>query len=178
MSVKLVILGMLKQGPQYGYELKHRIEEEMGDWTSIAFGSIYFALKKLTEEKCIRQAGHEQPGSRPSRIIYEITEEGESRFFELLNETWESEQRQFFPLDIGLFFSTYLEKNRRLEIINGKIKKIEYALKYINAHKEEELEKPEVPEEAGVIFSHSIYHLNAEYSWLKELAEKIKTEVK
>jgi Fe2+ or Zn2+ uptake regulation protein len=50
MSVKLVILGLLRERPLYGYEIKQIIEEHMGDWTSIAFGSIYFALDKLAKE--------------------------------------------------------------------------------------------------------------------------------
>jgi len=50
MSVRLVILGLLCDRPLYGYEIKQIIEEHMGDWTSIAFGSIYFALDKLAEE--------------------------------------------------------------------------------------------------------------------------------
>jgi len=49
MSTRLVILGLLRERPLYGYEIKHVIEDHMGDWTSIAFGSIYFALGKLTE---------------------------------------------------------------------------------------------------------------------------------
>ena len=49
MSVRLVLLGLLHERPLYGYEIKQIIEEHMGDWTSIAFGSIYFALDKLAE---------------------------------------------------------------------------------------------------------------------------------
>ena len=34
----------------------------MGDWTSIAFGSIYFALRKLAEEGFIRDPSLPQSG--------------------------------------------------------------------------------------------------------------------
>ena len=59
MSVRLVLLGLLLDGPKYGYELKHIIEDHMGDWTSIAFGSIYFALDKLSKEEFIEKVGVE-----------------------------------------------------------------------------------------------------------------------
>ncbi len=50
MSTRLVILGFLRERSLHGYEIKQLIEDRMGDWTSIAFGSIYFALSKLAEE--------------------------------------------------------------------------------------------------------------------------------
>ena len=62
MSTRLVILGLLRDRPLYGYEIKHIIEEHMGDWTSIAFGSIYFALNKLAEEDFIEKTGTTQEG--------------------------------------------------------------------------------------------------------------------
>ena len=94
MSVKLAILGMLKKGPVHGYELKSSIEKEMGDWTSIAFGSIYFALKKLTENNFVEQLDKMQFGNRPSRIIYKITDKGEKEFIRLLRELMGKKKRK------------------------------------------------------------------------------------
>ena len=67
MSVRLVILGMLQWGEMHGYELKQHIERKMGDWTSIAFGSIYFALRKLSDEGLVERTEEERHGNRPSR---------------------------------------------------------------------------------------------------------------
>ena len=88
MSTRLVMLGLLRERPLYGYEIKHIIEEHMGDWTNIAFGSIYFALGKLAEEGFIEQVAVEQEGRRPSRSVYQITEEGRDEFLRLLREVW------------------------------------------------------------------------------------------
>lgn len=173
MSVKLVLLGMLRSGPQYGYELKHRIEDEMGDWTSIAFGSIYFALKKLTEESCVKQTGEEQHGNRPSRIIYEITEKGNREFRNLLLKVWTEEDRQYFPFDIGLYFMKELPQKTCLEILRGRIEGISHALEHLKNHRAEELQHPYVPAHAEAIFSHSLHHLDAELKWLKETEKKL-----
>jgi DNA-binding PadR family transcriptional regulator len=88
MSTRLVILGLLRDQPLHGYEIKQIIEEHMGDWTSIAFGSIYFALGKLSEEGLIEMAVTEKKGNRPSRSVYQITESGRSEFLRLLKEVW------------------------------------------------------------------------------------------
>ena len=173
MSVKLVLLGMLKRGPQHGYELKAHIEQEMGDWTSIAFGSIYFALKKLTKEGCVRQSGQEQQGNRPSRIIYEITPEGEKEFHSLLLKTWSVNDRQYFPLDIGLYFMNELPAGKLMELLRDKITDAEYSLKYLKQHRDASLADPYIPAHADAIFSHSLHHLEAELAWLKEVEQKI-----
>ncbi|PKO14362.1 MAG: hypothetical protein CVU39_15105 [Chloroflexi bacterium HGW-Chloroflexi-10] len=55
MIVRLVILGLLRDRPLYGYEIKQVIEEHMSDWTSIAFGPIYFALDKLVEKGFVKK---------------------------------------------------------------------------------------------------------------------------
>ena len=68
MSTRLVILASLRDQPLHGYEIKQIIEEHMGDWTNIAFGSIYFALGKLAEEGMIEKIATEKEGNRPSRI--------------------------------------------------------------------------------------------------------------
>ena len=41
MSTRLVMLGLLRERPLYGYELKHIIEDHMGDWTNIALSLIH-----------------------------------------------------------------------------------------------------------------------------------------
>ena len=104
MSVRLVLLGLLHERPLYGYEIKQIIEEHMGDWTSIAFGSIYFALDKLSEEKLVEKVSVEQSGNRPSRIIYQITPTGEEEFLQLLRESWQNIEREYYEVDICLFF--------------------------------------------------------------------------
>ena len=102
MSTPLVILGLLRERPLYGYEIKHIIEDRMGDWTNIAFGSIYYALDKMAEEHLIEKVGTEQEGGRPSRTVYGITAAGREEFLRLLCEVWREVERHTFTFDIGL----------------------------------------------------------------------------
>ena len=173
MSVKLVLLGMLKRGPLHGYELKNRIEQQMGDWTAIAFGSIYFALKKLTEEGFVIQSGTEQQGNRPSRIVYEITDEGREEFQRLLVKTWKDDPRVFFSFDIGLYFLRELEPGQGMRLLQERIGETEKRLSYLRRHRDEEMSNPHIPPEARLIFSHSLHHLEAELAWLREAEELI-----
>lgn len=173
MSTKLVLLGLLKEKPLYGYELKQIIEEHMGDWTNIAFGSIYFALAKLNEDGFVEKLSEEKVGNRPSRSIYKITEKGEKEFISLLRETWQKFDRTYYALDIALAFSKALSKNEIKEFINNRINKLEELLNHLYEHKKEQLIRKEVPKTAKAVFSHTEYHINAELNWLKELLKDI-----
>ena len=43
----LIILGILKDGPRHGYEIKKLIKEELGIFTSSENKSIYYPLQVL-----------------------------------------------------------------------------------------------------------------------------------
>ncbi len=169
MSTRLAILGLLKDKPLYGYELKKIIEMNMGDWTSIAFGSIYFALKKLREEGLVEIESEEAVGNRPSRSIYKITDMGRASFTALLREVWQNYEREYFSLDIALAFSGELPVLEIEKYVNKRINILENIAKHLAHHKEEQLAKPGIPGMAKAVFSHSEYHVRAELEWLKSL---------
>ena len=174
MSTRLVILGMLRKEPLHGYELKRIIEESMGDWTNIAFGSIYFALSKLTAEGLVEQVATEQDAGKPSRRIYGITEAGHSEFFRLLEALWSSRERVLQPLDIGLYFMDSLSSEKRLNLVEARIRMAEKALEYVAGHQKEQCERADMPPVAGAIFSHSLHHPQAELAWLRELEASVR----
>ncbi len=45
--LELAILGVLKEQPLHGYELKKRLADALGPLSSVSFGSLYPALKRL-----------------------------------------------------------------------------------------------------------------------------------
>lgn len=174
MSVRLVLLGFLRGKPLHGYELKQMIERVMGDWTSIAFGSIYFALKKLTEEGFVEKIGSEQEGGRPSRTIYAITENGRREFSRLLREVWGALEQQYYEIDIGLSFMSALKPGEAEEYLRKRIGGLAKKLEYLDSHQAEELADGRVPKQtAQSVFGHHRAHLKAELSWTKDLLSKV-----
>jgi DNA-binding PadR family transcriptional regulator len=173
MSVRLVILGLLRERPLYGYEIKQVIEEHMSDWTSIAFGSIYFALDKLSEEQFVEKFGVEQEGKRPSRTVYQITDTGRAEFLRLLREVWNELEHQYFTLDVGLAFIEALPMNEIKGYLGRRIAQLEGILEYLNSHQQEELAGQEVPCSAVAIFDHSRVHYQAELNWTRDLLAQV-----
>jgi DNA-binding PadR family transcriptional regulator len=174
MSTRLVILGMLRGRPLHGYELKQNIEEQMGDWASIAFGSIYFALDKLEAEGFIAKAAVEQQGERPVRTVYQITPAGEVEFMSLLRKTWSQVDWPHYDLDIALFFMQNLSRDEIAGYLRARIAGKESALQSLAQHEGETMQDPHVPGFARAIFDHSRVHLQAELDWTRALLEKVK----
>jgi DNA-binding PadR family transcriptional regulator len=171
----LVILGFLRGRPLYGYEIKQMIEHVMGDWTNIAFGSIYFALKKLAEEKFVEKVGTEQEGGRPSRTIYQITDAGREEFMRLLRKMWDTVERQTFDFDIGLSFMSSLPLDEAKGYLQKRVTHLEHTLQYLEAHQAEELaDTDHVPTHlASTVFDHHRRHLQVELDWTRELLQNV-----
>lgn len=173
MSVRLVILGLLRQRPLYGYEIKQVIEDHMGDWTSIAFGSIYFALDKLADDGLIEKTSVEQEGKRPSRSVYQITDAGRDEFMRLLRENFQQIERQYFSIDICLFFVESLPIGEVKKYLHIRQTALQHALDHIQNHRTEQLALPYVPRLAAAIFDHTVIHTQAELTWVTDLLGKI-----
>jgi DNA-binding PadR family transcriptional regulator len=169
----MVILGLLRERPLYGYELKQIIEEHMGDWTSIAFGSIYFALDKLTDEKFVEKVGVERKGKRPSRCVYQITRAGRGEFTRLLRESWQTFGQQYFELDICLLFLNDLPAKEVIGYLRRRQTILKGVLDHLKTHRAEQLKLPQVPKYAAAIFDHSTLHTQAELSWVNDLLKKL-----
>jgi DNA-binding PadR family transcriptional regulator len=178
MSTRLVILGFLRGQPLYGYEIKRMIEQVMGDWTNIAFGSIYFALKKLAEEGFVEKVGTEQEGGRPSRTVYQITAAGREEFLRLLREVWDSVERQTFAFDIGLSFMSALPMEEVRGYLRKRVTHLEHVLQYLEAHQAEQLADEHVPDRlASAVFEHHRRHLQAELDWTRDLLQSVEQRV-
>jgi DNA-binding PadR family transcriptional regulator len=60
--VELAILGLLKESDLHGYELKKRLGEALGAFSSVSFGSLYPALARLESAGAVR-AIEVEPGA-------------------------------------------------------------------------------------------------------------------
>ena len=82
--IELPILGLLKDAPLHGYELKRRLQTLVGYFGSASYGSLYPMLRKLEERGHVTRTVEEQRG--PERIVYRITQQGEARLLELMHD--------------------------------------------------------------------------------------------
>ncbi len=61
--LELAVLGLLKEQPLHGYELKKRLAETLGSFWGVSFGSLYPALRRLERSGSIEVVA--TPGTGP-----------------------------------------------------------------------------------------------------------------
>ena len=140
--LELAILGLLKEQDHHGYELKKRLAETLGPWSSASFGSLYPALRRLEAAGAVKaveahetrraipmtgslggelaafRARHATSGrvSGRTRKVYGITDKGEHLFEELLaadNEASDDER----TFQLKLAFARHLSPDARLGLL-------------------------------------------------------------
>ncbi|WP_298704354.1 PadR family transcriptional regulator [uncultured Veillonella sp.] len=79
--IELLVLGLLTQKNQYGYE----IVDTISDYVEMSEGSIYPLLKRLQKDDLV-DTYWEESVSGPPRKYYRITEEGTKSYRHMLME--------------------------------------------------------------------------------------------
>lgn len=122
--LETAILGLLKEAPLHGYELRKRLNALLGAFRALSYGTLYPALKSLLAEGLIREAGHADGPAPPlagkrARIVYELTAEGKERFNSLVREpgpsAWEDD-----TFDVHFAFFARTDAATRLQILEGR----------------------------------------------------------
>jgi DNA-binding PadR family transcriptional regulator len=111
-----VILGMVRQEPRSGYEIKALVDNSTRFFWAASYGQIYPELKRLSEGGLI--VGSDSPTGGRRRTVYAITEDGEEEL-----RGWLRQAPQTFEMrDEGLlklFFAAALPREEALEILRA-----------------------------------------------------------
>jgi DNA-binding PadR family transcriptional regulator len=85
-KVEVVVLGLLAEGPLYGYDLLERFRtRSMGFWVEIGKASVYQVLRRLERDGLINGRSQDGPEG-PDRRVYRITRAGRDRLTSGLSE--------------------------------------------------------------------------------------------
>ena len=69
----IVLLSLLAEQPRHGYDLDRVIEQRgYRQWTSLAFSSVYYLLKRLSERGLLES----DEGSQGRRTVFRVTDAG------------------------------------------------------------------------------------------------------
>ena len=100
---ELILLGLLHERPQHGYEIKKKIHEILFLFAGVDAKSVYYPLAVLEKRGFVLKTAGRQ-GTRPRRFVYYLTPKGTARFKELLAESFLDFKRPQFSLDLSLYF--------------------------------------------------------------------------
>ncbi|MEU0559133.1 PadR family transcriptional regulator [Dactylosporangium sp. NPDC006015] len=85
-----MIMGLISYlQPVHGYDIRKELTSwNVESWANVQPGSIYHALRKLTEEGLLEPVDTEQVDGRPARTRYQLTKAGEVEYQAMLRRYW------------------------------------------------------------------------------------------
>ena len=111
-----VILGMVRDGPRSGYEIKALVDGTTRFFWAASYGQIYPELKRLSEAGLVE--GVDSPTGGRRRTVYEITADGEEELKAWLRQppvTYEMREEGL----LKLFFADALPREEAVEILRA-----------------------------------------------------------
>ncbi|MCM8795196.1 MAG: PadR family transcriptional regulator [Candidatus Omnitrophica bacterium] len=162
---ELLFLGLLREKPQHGYEIKRKIKEILRVFAGIDLKSIYYPLRVL-EKKGLVSRHVTKVIRRPQRFTYTLTPKGRARFEVLLNRSFLDFKRPQFSLDLSLYFLKYVTPTVGKRRLRGRI----FILNRLSQGLRQMLKKEKnLSFSLVLIIEHNLKMLEAEIQFLKNL---------
>jgi DNA-binding PadR family transcriptional regulator len=168
---ELLLLGLLRENPKHGYEIKRKIKEILFLFAGVDLKSIYYPLRVLEKKGLITKHTGKQ-GRRPQRFVYKLTKKGQARFNELLARSFLDFKRPQFSLDLSLYFLNYIKPDAGRRRLCGRI----FILNKIAKGLRQMLQagqKKRISLSLGRILEHNLKMLEAESQFLKGLTRTL-----
>lgn len=167
---ELLLLGLLRESPKHGYEIKTKIRQILSLFAGVELKSIYYPLRVLEKKGLVvKRVG--RPGRRPARIVYCLTPKGKIRFDELLAHSILDFKRPQFSLDLSLYFLPFMQPviaRRRLRARLSILNKLSAELEEMIGRRMD-TEPPSLVH----ILEHNLNMLRAESGFISRLLENI-----
>lgn len=172
----MMILGLVRwMQPVHGYDVRRELVSwNVDQWANIQPGSIYHALRKLTEDGLLAEVATEQVGSRPARTTYRVTPAGDRAFDDMLRESWWDYREVLDPFGPAFSFLPHLPRREavaalrnRARLLLGKLDGID---KVISGEEEWSAAKP-----IHVTWFMELHRarLEAEIAWCRRVSDRI-----
>jgi len=182
--LEFAVLGLLRESPMHGYELRKRLNTSLGVFRAFSYGSLYPCLKTLVQrgwlieepsvppEDTEREAPSAPLAGRRGKIVYRLTADGKEHFEELLSHTgpdaWEDEH---FGVRFAFFGQT--SRDVRMRVLEGRRSRLEERLAKMRASLARTRER--LDDYTLELQRHGMESVEREVRWLNELIESERT---
>ena len=170
----MMILGLVQwMQPVHGYDVRRELLSWSADkWANVQPGSIYHALRKLSEEGLLRAVLTEQVGARPARTTYEITEKGAAEFQSLLRNGWWNLTQAADPFMAAFSFLPALSREEAAAALRNRATQLRAGAQQLEAATVADWADNK-PEFVVWLWERSIALAEAEIAWCERTAERV-----
>jgi len=130
MYAEIVILAMLRQRPQHGYEIKKSIEQGFGGTGALNNTILYPTLKRFEEMGVVVREVVQQEG-KPNRHLYHLTERGIELLHTLLCDFLPEQAANEAEFFTRVAFFEFLNSQERQEILSKRLAYVQGCLNYL-----------------------------------------------
>ncbi|UNO40945.1 PadR family transcriptional regulator [Streptomyces sp. MST-110588] len=173
--LEFAVLGLLRESPMHGYELRKRLNTSLGVFRAFSYGTLYPCLKALVangwlaeETGCSPEPPATSLAGRRAKIVYRLTAEGKGHFEELLThsgpEAWEDEH---FGVRFAFFGQT--SRDVRMRVLEGRRSRLEERLEKMRVSLARTRER--LDDYTLELQRHGMESVEREVRWLNELIE-------
>nr|WP_296063739.1 PadR family transcriptional regulator [uncultured Actinoplanes sp.] len=173
----MMILGLVQwMQPVHGYDVRRELLSWSADkWANVQPGSIYHALRKLSEEGLLREVSTEQVGARPARTSYEITDKGKAEFQSLLRHTWWNLASTPDPFMAAFAFLPALPREEAASALRNRAVQLRAAVQQLEAAMAAEWADRK-PVYVNWMWELEIARAEAEIAWLERVAKRVEQD--
>lgn len=177
--LRLAVLGLLNDAPMHGYELRKRLNGELGVFRAFSYGSLYPCLQELLERGLISRSPPadtpQRSGNSRSRIIYQLTSHGREHLCQMLAEVSPAtSDDECFGVHFALFGHTRADV--RLRILEGRRSRLEERLEHFRARLSECAQNENrIDDYTAELHRHGADSVEREVRWLTGLIQRERT---
>jgi DNA-binding PadR family transcriptional regulator len=166
-NAELAILGLVAQGPKYGYQLEEDIVQYgMREWTEIGFSSIYYVLNKMESAGWLSSEMHNE-GERPARKVYRLTGPGWRALHDAVLQRLAGPRPRSGDFDLALANLPALTADEITAALQNYQNTLAVRLAQVMAKREQDA-RQDMPPHVRALFGHSTHALQAELAWVEE----------
>lgn len=174
MSLKFALLGLLAEGPKYGYEIKQQFEGSLGNVWSISYGQLYPTLRRLSEVGWVSK--RTAPGKKAAeKNVYSITEAGKRKLDEWLLRPLRTNYRVKDEFTLKFLFFDKIPKAQVLDYLRAQQKRT--IMQKESFQRTLVSIRDEINFFLQAIIRKGIIHLEAENQWLEEVINDLRLEM-
>lgn len=174
-STRLLVLGAVRIfQPVHGYFVQRELASwDIGAWASIHPGSIYRALRTLTDRGLLEATATQAAGHRPERTAYQLTPTGEAEFFDLLRTTLEGTADATAFL-VAANFAYALPREEAVDALESHVANLERDVAAADATATALIAAAETPDTASEISRILSARMSGELAWARDYLGRVR----
>lgn len=173
----LIILGLLQDKPQHGYDIKSFVEEtQMNRWANISVSSLYNRLTWLSNHGYI-DGTEKQVGNRPVRNHFQLTEKGRELLLDEVGDFLGGFNDD--PRTLGLAFLHVMPNDLAQQTVQAQIERLQDEVKnQKRIIRQKKQEAPLLNDMSPILSNMSLEHIRVELKYMKAVLEVLQDSEK